>query len=340
MSPNDNNTGGWRITPEEEEVPVNAMKSDAPAVEPEPAEDVPMDLGHQAPRNVFIQSRHQESVDPRRMTLSAVMGIVMVLGGVGFYFYGNGNILRGDLTGGSTTTVSITAEGTFSPDSMNVTPGQSITLENKNKDPQVIKSKNGRELFPVQVLFDTPYTFTVPADAMGPYVYFSETLPDDKTITFNVSAAAASATTTTETPAQTVASDFEIPIPFGDSSDPIIPVVQETQEPAPVQPVEHSNETATISLGGNATPSTPTSPSAEIPTNPYTVESGLAKEKESGTIATTTKENKDLHSGAPLLTQKPRPKANTATGPAGAFMLLIPALLAMVFAHRKIGIGN
>lgn len=264
---------------------------------------------------------------PHGLSLSAFLGVALVLALLGIYF-GLGSLLTGDLSGGSDdTTVTITADGHFSPQSVTIRPGASLKLVNENADPQVIKSSNRRDLFPVQVLFADPYTFQIPADAAGAYVYFSETLPDDRTVTINVVEAAASAA--------------EIPLPFGDIMAAPVRIAPAPAVPvASVQKTEHAAGTATISVGGSAAPNenvSEASGTASVPVNPYTVASGLMKQTRAEAFAAMAAQE-SLHSGAPA--QKgggiiSPPNRMTDTGPAGMLALILPGLIAVGYVYRR-----
>jgi hypothetical protein len=247
--------------------------------------------------------------------------------------------------------VSITAAGEFSPTEITLYPGDTLTITNENPNPQVIKGENGRDLFPVQVIFDKPYSFTVPETADGVYVYFSETLPEGKKLTINVLPAVNTGAASSEASA----APSDIPLPFGDvpaaitessassvafvaSSEPPISSAS-SSAPAPrVEPTVHSGESATISIGGEtqSSHSSAAAVSGTIPTNPYTVASGKDKEARGETIASAAQKN--LHSGAPLQIRQHKPKTVTDTGPAGTLLMLLPALFAVGMLYRKLHI--
>lgn len=328
MVPDDSATS-WHATDDETPVPVrSSVPSGTESRHRDPAQDITAGSTEHVVLSQAPALRSQTS-----MRLAAFLGIAIVLGIVGMTV-GFGTIF-GDLTGTDTpsTTVEITADGVFSPESLTLSPGDTMTLVNKNPDPQVIKSKDERELFGVQVLFATPFSFTVPSDAVGTYTYFSETLPEDRTLTITIAAEVGA--TDTMSPADAPES-IDIPLPFGDdapvvaSAVPADTVPSETVSAAPVVQTEHSGDTATISLRGNAAPSDDSEPTftGQIPTNPYTIGSG----KQSSTVAA-----ENLHSGAPLqqITQH-RPINVTSTGPTGMLLLLMPALLGVVFVYRKL----
>ena len=332
----DDSIAGWHATDDEVVVPVR--QSTAPAVERQagPATDI----AHGNADHIVLH-HHGATVNPASMRMSAFLGVVLVLGAIGFQF-GLGNIF-GDLTGGTETTavtVEITTDGVFSPDTIILHPGDNLTLTNKNPDPQVIKSKDGRELFPVQVLFDKSFEFTVPADATGTFTYFSETLPDDKTLTITIEAAQASVAASSES---ATVPPLEIPLPFGDSTPVTIPSPPSgTASSAPsitIQKTEHSGETATISLSQNEGSSEQTQETftSQIPLNPYTVTTGLEQQNKIQAIVSAAKKAQNLHSGAPLQEMvKHKPKTVTKTGPEGALMLLVPALAGVAILYRKL----
>lgn len=294
--------------------------------------------------------------NPRAMRLSAITGIALVLVGIAFYV-GIDN-LRGSLTdtGGGITTVTITADGHFDPASVSLAAGSTLTIENKNENPQVIKVKEGSELFGSQVIFDQPFTFVIPANVTGSFTYFSETLPDDQTLVITVAPAIEAATAPTENalpPAETSPPEMnQIPMPFG--SGPITPLSptptppptgdglpapelsvapSALQENVPPVSTDSANGTEIISVGSGAPSSEPaTFDQSGIPTNPYTVASGKGK-NDSRAIAAA---QKNLHSGAPLLAmQSRRPRSNASTGPT-VWLALLPAMLGMVLVYRKV----
>lgn len=343
MSP-DNHLTGWHSTDDEVSVPVRS--SSAPAA---PAADgYSMDITHGEADHIVL--RHQgASLNPASMRLSAFLGVALVLGAIGFHF-GFGNIF-GDLTGGNSgTLVEITPEGAFSPDTISLSPGDTLTLENKNPDPQVIKSKDGRELFAVQVLFDTPFTFTVPAEASGTYTYFSETLPDDKTLTITITTdAASSSVDPLDVPLPF--SNEKIPIPFGSNEIPIpfdggtVSSASSSSPTVTVQRTEHEGGSATISLGGNLYMDRRPSSSApsftsQVPTNPYTVTTGLEKQDRLEAIAAAAKATQEIHAGAPLQEMvKHKPTSVTKTGPGGMLVLIIPAFMGVAILFRKLSVA-
>ncbi len=333
----DDSIAGWNATDDEVVVPVRQSATQAAEKQAGPATDI----AHGNADHIVLHHQGGASLNPASMRMSAFLGVVLVLGAIGFQF-GLGNIF-GDLTGGSETTgvtVEVTTDGVFSPDTITLHPGDKLTLTNKNPDPQVIKSKDGRELFPVQVLFDTSYEFTVPEDANGTFTYFSETLPDDKTLTITVEARQVAAAASSE-PAP-----LEIPLPFGDGEPVTISSTPtDTASSAPtitIQKTEHSGETATISLSSNEDSSEGTQESftSQIPVNPYTVTSGLQEQTKIEAIVAAAKEAQNLHSGAPLQQiVKHKPTSVTKTGPEGALILLIPALAGVAILYRKLTIA-
>ncbi len=277
------------------------------------------------------------------MRLSAITGVGIVLLGAVFYA-GIGN-LRGSLTEGTTgATVTITEDGHFSPETIGVTVGSTLTIENKNRDPQVMKVKTGRELFSSQVIFDTPFVFTIPSDANGTYTYFSETLPDDRLLTITVSApiegGANPPPQSEQAPAP--ADSAQIPLPFGDG--PITPAenlpMPNPATPTPIASVtpttpsiieEQADGSEIISIGSGEQPAPANFDPSKIPTNPYVVGSDQHYENSAAL------EEKKLHHGAPLLEmRKHRPKVSASTGPDVWVALLLPALAGVYVFYRKI----
>ncbi len=328
--PSDSPMTGWNATDDESPVPIKVSKSEGPAMVL-PSGDA-IDLTQKQHGMEF--KRNDVMPNARSMRLSAMFGIGIVLAVAAFSF-GLGNI-QGDLTHDTSIAITITADGTFSPSTSAAHPGDTITITNENADPQVLKSSNGRELFSAQVVFDTPFSFVIPDTAMGAYVYTSETLPADRTLTITVTPK----TVATVQSAPSTQSDSQIPIPFGDG--PVVPTTASSTPSSPVidvQPTEHSSDAVVISLGGaqNTVSSSAASTNANVPTNPYTVQSGLEKISQTQSIIDNAQNEEQLHSGAPLKQLATHtPKTVTETGPAGALLLLIPALLGVSLFYRKV----
>lgn len=332
---------GWHSTDDEVAVPVRSShepKAAAPAPVAGPAHDI----GHREEPHVTITANHTPPPNPRAMTLSAVLGVMLAIGGVVSYLgldsITGGLNLTGDLMGGSASEpvmLTITEDGNFRPNSIEIRPGQTVTIENRNADPQVIKSKTGRDLFPVQVIFDEPYSFTIPDDAEGTYVYHSETLPEDRIVTFTVATASAQTVAVSSSSATNI-----IPLPFG--GDPIQSGVTSSRASSvsvAVRPTEHSGGSATISLGGSSSSAESTEGgSAVIPTNPYTVTNGQQQEVllPAAAIASSAETQETLHGGAPIRELiNHTPKRVTETGPAGVLLFFVPALAGVIFVSRK-----
>ncbi|MSR67466.1 hypothetical protein EXS65_01390 [Candidatus Peribacteria bacterium] len=304
--------------------------------------------------------KHDAAVqpNPKAMRLSAITGIAVVLIIVTMYL--GVDTLRGSLTesGGTVTTVTVTAENTFSPATITIAAGTTLTLENKNPNPAVIKSKDTRELFPTQLLFDKPYTFTIPTGVSGTFTYVSETMPPDQTlmiiVTPSVEATALSSVGTSSTvasPADEVISADDFPLPFGGPMEPVanpnaaavpeISIAPQATSPATTNILitEESDTTEIISVGATSS----TQEKAEVsfggnsvPTNPYTVGNKKAYGNAGNAIAAAAN---NLHSGAPLLKmQQYRPRTNTSTGPA-AWGIFVFSACVMVMAYRR-GIIN
>ncbi len=283
--------------------------------------------------------------DPRSMQLSAATGIVIVLAAMVSYF--GIDTLKGVLVGenANVTTVTITEDGHFSPATVSLAGGATLTIENKNKDPQVLKIQSGKELFPVQVLFEKPFSFAVPADAAGNFIYFSETLSDTETLSITVTPAleaqAQSSSVATQQTQSSVASN-EIPLPFG--SGPLTPVTSSSSSVSSVtislspainnnasgNSSGESNETQEFSLGGTDSGASETFQPSAIPNNPYTVGSDTTIRQR---VSVETYNGEQLHSGAPL--NQYRPVTVTKTGPDMWLLALMPALLGVVFVYRR-----
>ena len=338
----DGSISGWNSI---DETPVPVRSSAEPGTPVQVTTEGPAhDIAATERGHIQIGQHEAGVVHSRGMTLSAALGVFLALGGVGLYLGIGGVNLQGDLTGGSNSII-ITDAGAFNPSSVDLHPGDSVTITNQNPDPQVLKPKGGRDLFPVQVVFDQPYTFTVPENAAGEYVYYSETLPEDRTVTFRVTAAPAQDSGVTSSAAVSSSSPSDsvsIPLPFGGGSVDIAPADIPTPPPAVpasapvvIESTPHSGDTATISIGGTSSSAQSTQPSGgAIPTNPYTVGSAP---KESD-IASSAAAN--LHSGAPLLVDKIQTPRRTPDSGAGGFMLLfVPALLGVVVVSRRMNLA-
>ena len=288
-------------------------------------------------RSAEPEPQHVSQPKASTMRLSAALGISVVL--IGAVFTIGLDTLRGSLTSVDhrSTTITITADGHFSPTAVTVSPGSTLSIENKNADPQVIKVTSGNELFGAQVIFSTPFNFTVPVGVSGTFTYFSETLPEDRTVTITVAPAME-------------AGAIDIPIPF-DNPQPsptssassleapatlsVTPSAQESTASLPSGVAEPSNETAVISLGSaTGTSSAETLTQGNLPTNPYTVATSGERKQNAASIASAEKK---LHGGAPLqLMSRIRPRTTASTGPEGWLLLLFPALFALCVVYRKV----
>lgn len=353
MSDNRGSIAGWNSTDDEVPVPVRTTLPQAEiAAKPVTRIDAPV-----------AHAMHElRGPNPKAMTASAVLGILLAIGGVVTYLgldIGSmslsGSILQ------SSSTVTITEGGTFSPRVLTVNPGQSITIENAHADPQVLKSKNNRELFPVQVIFDTPYVFTVPSDASGEYVYFSETLPEDRTVTFTVRAASSASEVNSS-----VSSTEEIPIDgvevapvtteppaieSSSSSSVMSSVAMVRSSSSSVSSTDSdvavSKGTATIAIGSSTAHSSVSSSasSTAIPVNPYTVGTTSAVPVSASVSTSTTprftsiSNTSTLHSGAPLnqTNYVSLPRSVPSTGLPGFALFFLPALGGVFVMSKKRG---
>ncbi len=300
----------------------------------------------QIPEHVSTKKREAAiAPNPGAMRLSAFAGIAIVLV-IGTLYVGIDN-LRGSLTeeNASSASITITEDGHFDPASVRVTAGGSLTIENKNSDPQVIKVKEGsNELFPVQVLFEKPYVFAVPSDISGTFTYVSETLPNGEQVEIVVQPAI-EASAVIEEPAAIeseppVENMDAFPLPFGGpvvaEPEPVpaapaieesVPITIETTETAHTL---HENTAEEISIGESKTENVASFSSGEIPTNPFTVATAGKNGNGGSRIASTVK---NLHSGAPLLQMRRRPESNASTGPA-AWGVFIGAMVLMFALYR------
>ncbi len=350
-------SAGWTNT-DDDAAPVR-VSSPEKLPNQEKAEPVAVAATEQAAPQIH-QKRPEASVapNPGAMRWSAFTGIAVVVV-LGTLYLGIDN-LRGSLTegSGSSVTVTITEDNHFSPTEVRVTAGGTLTFENKNKDPQVIKVKEGNELFPTQVLFEKPYVFVVPTDTQGIFTYVSETLPDGEqvmiTVTPAIEAAAALEGTqetsslppidTSSLPPIEDMNDF--PLPFGGAvevepqSAPETPVIETSVEVAPQEPPRieerhaatvHDSNPEDISVGSEGSSEAATFDSGAIPTNPFTVGTAKDRGNRGSEIA---RAEKNLHQGAPLLQMRSRPRANTETGNE-LWLALIPTLVLMTLAYRR-----
>ncbi len=291
-----------------------------------------------------------EQMNPRGMKLSAFAGIAVVLVGIIFYF--GVDSLRGSLLGeiaSSNITVNITKEGKFSPSTVSISAGSTLTLVNQNSNPQVIKIKTGKNLFATQVLFDQPFVFEVPTDTEGTYTYFSETLPDSETLVITVTTPIKTTTTSSTAPQQGTSNTEanQIPLPFGGGDfvpepapSPSAPsVVLQTQNSSAVTvtTVTHGTETINLGIGeqGSAPSAPPSFTSNAIATNPYTVSATKDQPEGFSQLEAVLNLIEPLHGGAPLQEiAKRRPRTVTTTGP-DVWLALIPAFVLMYAAYRK-----
>lgn len=312
--------GGWNtIDDAGETLPVTDVKQAALSAE-KPAQAAP-----------------HSSTQPHRigMHLSAFTGIAIVVVAVTMYI--GVDSLRGSLTGtnSGTTTITMTADNHFSPSTISVAAGTTLVLENKNQNPQVLKAKAAPELFPTQVLFEKPYSFTIPSTVQGTFLYVSETMPKEELLTIIVTPAI-------ET---TGVSGADLPpLPFGGPLSEIVssqasPVSGHdnamTVIPASGESSGNQDTVTVISVGGTAqtsSASTNTKNTNDIPENPYTVANG----KKNGSVgAQIAKNEKSLHSGAPLLDYPEyRPQRNTETGPV-AWGIFVGALAMITIGYRR-----
>ena len=365
-------TGGWTNT-DDEAPSVRITTGDAPVTE-QPKKGPTVVITKQTPDSLpeihkFEKRQAYIQPNPHAMRMSAVAGIAIVIIAVTMYI--GIDTLRGSLTesGGTVTTITMTTDNQFSPATVTVAAGTTLSLENKNpSNPQVLKVKAGSELFPTQVIFDKPYTFTIPTGISGTFIYTSETMPQDRTLTITVTPAieaAASSVSSSVSAAQNIpvipsvqpssapideitnVDDF--PLPFGGPMHPaenpaaaaptavsVAPQIASSSSSNVGVTIERQSDTTQIiSVGGTQSSEsndTVTFASGEIPTNPYTV----ANAKRNGGASQAIAQNmKNLHNGAPLLAMRQyRATRNTSTGPA-AWGIFLSAILLMFAAYRK-----
>lgn len=260
-----------------------------------------------------MQSAHVR-IDPSMhgsMKFAALTGILLVTMSVVTFYFGV-DFLRASLTGTTQEVdVTITAEGHFDPSTVTLVPGDTLTITSHNIDPQVIKSKDERELFPVQILeTDQSYSFDVPLSAVSAeFTYFSETLPNDRELTITI-------TSQTQGSSSSVQSSNDILIPLlNDMSSSSVSSVRSSSSVSQMQiPVNQSSSMQPVPevnpFGGTA----------KIETNPYTVGNKRFSSSSS------------LHGGAPLNPRKPR--TSPETGP-GLWLLGVCALATVGFMYSR-----
>lgn len=288
-----------------------------------------------------------ETASVRSMHMAAFTGIGMVLL-LGAIFYLGTDSLRGSLTdgGGKLVNITITEAGTFEPPSVTVKPGDELIITNENPDPQVLKSNGTADLFVTQVLFDEPFSFIIPAAAIGKtYVYSSETLPENQLLEIVVT----DGTEVASSSSSTAGDDVFIPLPpvssessessseasssdsseSSSSSSSSIPVVQASSarsgQPLVVTLISSSSAgttptttPATFSLrpaaGASTSSSLPAIGSSQenLPSNPYTVSNRLEAER-LGLIPKASSSSSSLKSGAPLRRVETPVKTTTVT---------------------------
>lgn len=237
------------------------------------------------------------------MQLAAVVGVLSVIA-LGFGLSSGLKSLRGSLLENGATTIVITEDGHFAPSQVTVHPGTILTIESKKTDPQVIKPKDpAAELFGMEVIFGTPFTYTVPENVvLQSYQYQSETLSPEEMLTITVTQAPQEQVSAPATPPSPPAADAPIdtqtPAPSEQARAPREEIAATTQ------PTD--NTPVTISFGlSKVTPLSPTSsptPSiSSLPVNPHTVAS-IASKKQLETTKTITRKQsvakKALHAAA------------------------------------------
>lgn len=132
----------------------------------------------------------------------------------------------------------------------------------------------------------------------------------------------------------------DIPLPFGNET-PIAAqsetITSSQSSAVSVTTTEHSGDTATVSIGTALQKSPEPRFTSQIPTNPYTVSTGVHRQAVMQEIAKSAKASQNLHSGAPLQTHTP--KSVSETGPAGVLLLLLPGMFAVALVYRKITVA-
>lgn len=370
----------WTSTDTEgEHVPVRT-KTETPTIQPALTPEGQKNVINCLPTDLRTGTKHPSSEpNPRLMTLSAITG-VSVVSLVIFFSFGLSD-LRGSLTssGGTlktppTPSVTITADGNFVPSTIEVQANTTLRFTNENKDPQVLKTKNGKELFPVAVLFTDPVEVKIPVSASGSYQYYSETLPEDKILTIiirnalsvetlalkTIDSSSSAVSSTSISSAMSLSSfssssssalgestDNLFPIPFGS-------VVQSTSSSSSsvsnsVAASNEPSEAVVLSVGEHSSRTDfHAAASQELPVNPYTVGTQTAEQKRAALLARQAELRmaQGLHSGAGEYDGASvvihRPESVTRTGPNDIlfyFAVIISVLatlgLSPMFMHQK-----
>lgn len=354
----DSSGNNWHLTDDGEDVPVRTSEPT------QAAQEEHVHISH-ADTVAAAPVHHSIRIDPSHpstpLAAFSGIGIVLVLGTM--FYFGMGNISSDILGGGATPTVTITEAGEFSPAIITVHQNDTLTIVNKNKDPQVLKAKTSDELFPLQVLFDQPFTFVVPSSAVGrTYEYYSQTLPQDKTLQIVVSSGTADTSSS-------VSSIVDIPAGIPIPTDLTTQTVSSASIGAgdgvgnnSLVPTDTTVDTSTTSTSSSSVASFPTdmtqvassetmsssaaaaielqaaassseavpvamNTNVQIPTNFYTVGNrNLVKPVTNG------KEN--LHGGAPLLTNN-RPRNTASTGPE-VWLVMLGTVLLFGFVYKRV----
>ena len=346
---NQNPIAGWNST---DDTPVPVRSADGRAVRKAPAVAIG---GPGKDIEAPLSRLHStQSVDTKMMRLSALTGIGCVLV-IAVLYFGVGS-LKGDVSQ-SDSTITITTQGTFQPTELSIAPGKELLFINENENPQVIKVKDGRDFIPVQVVFSDPVRVTVPADAAGEYILYSETLADTQQVVIMVGSIENSAAQTSSSSVSSVQSSEEIniPIPSSLSSSQssvnfVAPVATASSSSAmhraaPSQAVatavapetmEHSTDTVVMSFGGSSSSvqSSVAFTDRGIEPNPYVVGNVGALQQKNAILASKGGKTSTLHSGAPLI-QTQRPIRTTDSGPAGTLLALFVIALGVFVGATK-----
>ncbi len=280
-------------------------------------------------------------IDPPRasMKLAALTGIGIVLAASGTFYFGT-DFLRAELAQSTVEEVVVTAEGTFEPNDVTLSPGDSLTITNKHADPQVIKTRIETAGIDPQVLFQNEnVTIDVPDNMpAGDYEFFSETLPENESLVIHI------VTSTEEEPEAAEDNFLDDIIDDGAlmTNDILIPDLSEVaaEEQANTQAPSSSVAAATnqnqlnsggleLALHGSASDATQETftNTGNLPTNPYTVGNALQNPVP----------EKNLHGGAPLLNNRPRSQPSTGMS---EWLFITLASTIGLFAFWKAGKMN
>ncbi len=272
------------------------------------------------------------------MSLAAVSGILLVLLS-GATFYLGTDFLRASISGtNETIPVLITEMGSFVPSQVDMKPGDTLSVLNKNENPQLLKGQDERTiLFGEQIILpEETFDYNLPLNApAGTYVLTSEILPG-QTLTVTVIAQGSSSSSEAAMESAPENSDDFM-------QNVLIPSLNDLGPAAPAAPLssESSSSSSVSSVAPSQNPLQSQSflltqdQSAFAPlqnfieTNPFTI--GNVKNRP---LPGQSSSKKALHGGAPLITQH-TPRTSTASGPS-TWLLVMLMFLSISFVGIRV----